>query len=51
MPDSSIMLALCELPGITVNELLSGGKGRYGKVYENVIKKAVYHGHSFRSVL
>ena len=26
MPDSSIMLALCELLGITVNELLSGEK-------------------------
>ena len=26
MPDSSIMLELCEILGITVNELLSGGK-------------------------
>jgi len=41
MPDSSIMLELCELLGITVNELLTGekiGMQDYGRqTEENLI--------------
>lgn len=40
MPDSSIMLELCEILGITVNDLLSGEKismESYEKADENLI--------------
>lgn len=40
MPDSAIMLELCDILGITVNELLSGEKIRVEKNYEEYEKKA-----------
>ena len=40
MPDSSIMLQLCEILGITVNELLSGEELKMEKDYEEYEKKA-----------
>ena len=31
MPDTSIMIELCDILSISVNELLSGEKNKYGK--------------------